>query len=368
VNYGTSGSRQLLDQIHRLGTNVITVTPAQSRAIAGRARTGFAVTTLDERDYRLLKEDIPAIARSSAQVAQNYRIKAGDLSKVTSVVGCESDYFVIKDWHLVRGGLFTPRQEREGKRVAILGHNVALDLFGSASPLAATITINQIPFEVIGVLAERGQGLDVRNEDEQVFVPLTTGTRRLMNVNYYSGIVIEIAALNQMDDSAAQIRTLLHRLHHIQPGQQDDFQVQNQKSLMDLQLAASTRLNLYVRWIGLSALVVSGFGIVAIAWIALKERTREIGTRRALGATARDIFFQTALESDVLALLGGALGVLLAWPASNYISRYASLSFVFDWRSCAGAFSASILLNSLFSLLPARKAASISPIEALRYE
>ena len=182
-----------------------------------------------------------------------------------------------------------------------------------------------------------------------------------MNVTYYSGISIEVTTISQMDESAAQIRALLHRLHHVPPGQPDDFQVQNQKSLMDLQLAASTRLNLYVRWIGLSALVVSGFGIVAIAWIALKERTHEIGTRRALGATAADIFFQTALESDVLAFLGGVLGVLLAWPASNYISRYASLPFVFDWGSCAIAFSASILLNSIFSLFPARKAASISP-------
>ena len=159
VNYGTSGSRQLLDQIHRLGTNVITVIPAQSRVIAGRARTGFAVTTLSDRDYRLLRRDIQTIELSSALVNQSYRVKFGDLSKVVSVTGCEPDYFTIKDWPLVGGGLFTPRQERESKRVALLGHNVAVDLFGSVSPVGATITINRIPFEVIGVLAERGQGL-----------------------------------------------------------------------------------------------------------------------------------------------------------------------------------------------------------------
>jgi putative ABC transport system permease protein len=191
---------------------------------------------------------------------------------------------------------------------------------------------------------------------------------RLMNVDYYSGIVMEINSVSQMDESAKELRALFRRLHHIQPAQPDDFQVQNQKSLMDLQLAAASKLNFYIRWIGVSALIVSGFGIISITWIAVKERTREIGTRRALGATSVDIFVQTALESDALAVLGGVIGAVASWPASQLISRSVSLPFVFEWQSCAVAFAGGTFLNPAFCVLPARKAASVPPVEALRYE
>src|SRR6266446_1479497 len=368
VNYGASGTRQLLDQIRRLGTNVLIITPAQSRTIAGRARTGSPVTTLVERDRMTLEREVLTRKRSSALVNSSFWIKAGDLSKNAAVVGCEPDYFAIKNWPIASGELFDGTQERTAALVALLGHTVANDLFGTSSPLGQRMMINRVPFTVIGVLTERGQGLDVSNEDNQIYVPLSTAMRRIMNLDHYAGIVLEIDSLTGMDAAAAESRSLLHQLHHIQPNQLDDFQIQNQKSLLDTQIAAARRLGFFLRWIAASALAVSGLGIVAITWIAVKERTHEIGIRRAVGATATDIFFQVTCETAALALGGGLLGVAVSWPASRLISNSVGLPFVFDSNSAAQAFAAAAALNLAFSILPSRKAAALSPIEALRYE
>jgi putative ABC transport system permease protein len=368
VNYGASGTKQILDQIRRMGTNVLIITPAQSRVIAGRARTGAAVTTLVERDYRAMKNEVLSRTRSSAFVTQSFWTKAGDFSKNGVVVGCEPDYFAIKDWRVVLGDLFGSTEDRTASRVAVLGYTVARDLFGASSPIGQHMMINRLPFTVIGVLSEQGQGLDVSNEDSQIYVPLSTAMHRLMNVDHYSGIVLEIDSLDSMDAATRESRLLLHQLHRVQPNRQDDFQIQNQKSLLDTQEAAARRLGLFLRWIAASALVVSGLGIVSITWIATKERTREIGTRRALGATAQDIFLEVACEMLALALGGGLLGMMLSWPASRWISESVRLPFVFDGKSAVLAFAASVALNLTFSLFPSRKASSIRPIEALRFE
>jgi putative ABC transport system permease protein len=368
VNYGAGGTQQILDQIRRMATNVLIITPAESRAVAGRSRTGGAVTTLVERDYTTIRKTLLARIRSSALVTGNFWIKAGDLSKNATVVGVEPDYFQIKNWPLATGELLDAAHERTAARLTVLGHTAAVDLFGASSALGQHVMINRTPFVVVGVLAERGQGLDISNEDNQVYVPLTTAMRRLLNVDHYSGIVIEIDSTNGMYAAAEQTRSLLHSLHHIQQNQPDDFQVQNQKTLLDTQMAAASRLDFFLRWIAASALTVSGLGIVAITWIALKERTHEIGTRRALGATRNDIFLQVLVETATLAVTGSLFGAAVSWPTSHLISQSVGLPFVFQGSTAAFALAVAVTLNLAFSVLPSRKAASVSPLEALMYE
>ena len=368
VNYGASGTKQILDQIRRMGTNVLIITPAQSRVIAGRERTGDLVTTLVERDYRTIKTEVLNRKRSSAVVTKNFWSKAGNLSKNSAVVGCEADYFTIKDWPVIEGTVFDSTQDRMAARVAVLGSTVAVDLFGNSSPLGQRMMINRVPFSVVGVLSERGQGLDVSNEDSQIYVPLTTAMRRLMNVDHYSSIVVELDSVDSMDAAAELSRSLLHRLHHVQPNRLDDFQIQNQRGLLDTQIAAAKRLGFFLQWIAASTLGVSGLGIVAITWIAVKERTREIGTRRALGASAADIFLQMTCETMALALGGGLLGFAVSWPVSRWISGSAGMPFVFEGTSALLAFVAALTLNFGFSMLPSRKAASTNPIKAIRSE
>ena len=368
VNYGAGGTRQVLDQIRGMGTNVLIVTPTESRAVAGRARTGTAVTTLVGSDYSAIRREIPALTRSSAIVSDTFRVKAGDLSKVTSVWGCEPDYFAIRNWQAASGGLFEEAADQSAARVAVIGRTVAIDLFPEVSPIGQRLMINRVPFAVVGVLSERGQGLDVSNEDNQVYVPLHTAMRRLMNTDHFSGLVLEVRSLDQMDSAALQTAWLLRVQHHIRPGQVDDFQIQNQKTLLDTELAASARLNFFLRWIAASALTVAGLGMVAISWIAIRERTREIGTRRALGATARDIWLQILFECGVLALAGAWLGILISWMASRLLNHAAGLPSIFETGAAAIAFGAALSVDLLFAMLPSRKAASVSPTEALRYE
>ena len=368
MNYGASGTEKVLEQIRRLGTNVLIITPAQSRSIAGRARTGAAVTTLVERDYVVIKRNVLKRKRSSALATQSFWTKTGDISKNAAIVGCEPDYFAARDWTVVAGQLFDATHERTAARVAVLGHTVALDLFGGSSAVGHRMMINRVPFTVIGVLRERGQGLDVSNEDNQVYVPLATAMHRLMNLDHYSSIVLEISALDEMESTAAQTRSILRQSHHIRVSQPDDFQIQNQKALLETQTAAAGRLGFFLRWIGGSALAVSGLGILGITWIVIKERTRDLGTCRALGATKNDVFFQIWFESTVLALTGGCLGLFISWPVARWTANSNNLPFVFDGATAAMAFISAATLNLAFSLLPSRKAALVHPIEALRHE
>jgi putative ABC transport system permease protein len=368
VNYASGGRQQVLNQIRQLGTNVVNVTPQQSRGVGGRARTGSIVTTLVEQDYLAIRRELPSLARSSALATAGFRLKAGDFSKTTSVVGCEPDYFRIKSWSLERGDFFEASDLRKSARVAILGHTVARDLFGDEAAVGRRLFINRAPFEVVGVLAELGQGLDVANEDDQVYVPLSTAMRRLMNVEYYSGLIFELDRWEAMDDGAKAIADMLRRRHRSSPKQPEDFQVQNQKELIDTQTASAERLAFFVRWIGLSGLIVSGLGALAISWIAVKERTVEIGARRALGATACDVFFQLLFEAAVVSSLGSAFGLAAGWQSSRLIAEQARLPFVFDWTNARVALAFAVALNLTFALLPSGKAARLDPIRALKYE
>jgi putative ABC transport system permease protein len=228
--------------------------------------------------------------------------------------------------------------------------------------------INRVPFEVIGVLAERGQGLDAVNEDQQVYVPLTTAMRRLLNVDYYGAIVFEVGEGGSIERVSDEMAELLRVRHGISSFRPDDFSVGNQQDLIRTQLDSAGRLGFFVRWVGLSSLFVSGLGVLAIAWIAVRDRTTEIGTRRALGATAPDVFFQFAFEAMVLATVGAALGLGVGWVASRITADTAALPFVFERGNALLALGMALLLNFIFASWPAIRAARLDPIRALKHE
>jgi putative ABC transport system permease protein len=368
VNFASSGRQQVLDQIRRIGTNIILVTAQQDRATAGRARTGLIVTTLREADYSALRRDVAGVVRSSAIVTQSFRLKAGDFSRVAPIVGCEPAYFEMKSWPVRVGELFDANDMRRSARVALLGHSVATDLFGVDSAVGQRLYINRVPFDVVGVLAERGQGLDIANEDQQVYVPLSTAMHRLLNLDYFNAIVFEIGDWNTMDASARTITDVLRVRHRSSADRREDFQVQNQKELVDTQVASSARLAFFVRWIGVSGLMVSGLGVLAIAWIAVRDRTTEIGTRRALGATALDVFVQFTFEAFVLAAIGIVIGLGVGRLSSQLTAARAHLPFVFDPSSAVVSMGSALLLNLAFAAWPAFRAAQLDPIRALKHE
>lgn len=368
VNYASAGRQQVLDQIRRMGINTITVTAQQSSVVAGRARTGAIVTTLREPDYAALRRDLPERVAASALLRQSFRLKAGDFSKTATIVGCEPAYFAIREWKAERGEPFDAADLRRSARVAVIGRTIATDLYGGESAVGRRLFINRVPFEVVAVLTERGQGLDLANEDDQVFIPLTTAMRRLTNVEYFSSLLFEIGDWNEMARSAGVIADIMRARHRAPAGQREDFQVQNQKSLVETQIAASARLRFLVRWIGASCLVVSGLGILAIAWIAAKDRTAEVGTRRALGATVPDVFVQFVVEALLLSAIGSVTGLWLGQVASRLVTSWSRLPAVFEFVAAAVAVWTALLLNLTFATWPAWRAAKLDPIEALKHE
>ena len=368
VNYASGGRQQILDRIQRLGTNIVVVSAKQSRAVAGRERTGTIVTTIVEPDYLALQREVLGPVASSAMASAPLRLKAGFLSKVAPVIGAEPDYFPMKSWALELGMFFDDDDIRRSSRVALLGHTVAGDLYETKNPVGERLFINRVPFEVIGVLRERGPGLDAANEDGQVYVPLTAMMRRLLNIDYFNSILFEIPDVSETDAAERDIMALLRVRHRISAFRPDDFQVQSQRELIETQLASADRLAFLVSWIGLSALVVAGLGILAIAWISVRDRTTEIGTRRALGATAADIFFQFAFEATVLATIGVMAGLVLGWWASRFTAELAGLVFIFDTANAGLAMGIAFVLNLIFASWPAIRAARLDPIHALQHE
>lgn len=368
VNYASGGRAQILEQIRRLGTNLVIVSAEPSRAIAGRERTGDIVTTLGEGDYAAVNRELPALRRSSAMVWQDLRLKAGYLSKVGRVVGVEPGYFPMKAWTPAGGAWFDDADVRRSARVAVLGARASRDLFNDRSPVGERIFINRIPFTVVGVLAERGPGLDGTDEDGHVFIPLTTAMRRVLNRNHYHALLLELPAPEQVEPAAARLRELLRVRHRSSTKRPDDFRVQSQSDLVRNQLTAADRLAFLVRWIAASALLVAGLGMLAIAWIGVRDRTREIGTRRALGATAGDIFVQFAAEALVLAAIGVATGVLAGLAASRFAAAAGGVPALYDVPNAVLAVTMALLLNLAFGSVPAVRAARLDPIVALRTE
>lgn len=368
TGYAAGGRQKILDQFLRLGTNVILVTPQQSKAVGGRARTGTLVTTLKAADLKAIRQSVEGISLSSATVASVMRIRAGDLTKKTSVVGCTPDYFSIQHWPGAMGNLFDEKAARQQARIALLGSTAARDLYGSSDPTGSHITINQVPFIVAGVLAERGQGLDASNEDDQVYVPLDTAMHRLMTIDYFNAILIDIASLSRMDSAATEVNELLALRHRHAPAAEEDFIVQNRKSLIDTQLAAFARLTFLLQWIAASALFVSSLGVFAVTWIGIRHRTREIGTRRAIGAARVDILLQFFAEGTLGVLIGGVTGIAIGNVALRVIDARLGQPFLFSTKTSLFEVMISTVLYSSFTFISSLRAIRIQPLVALREE
>ena len=368
AGYAAAGRQMILNQFQQMGTNLVIVTPQQSRAVGARARTGAIVTTLRDSDYRAILQATSGISASSPTVSTVLRIRAGDLTKSTAVVGCRPDYFALRNWSVESGSLFEAADDRNARRVALLGATAARDLFGPSGPRGTHISINGVPYTVAGILAERGQSLDAANEDAQVYVPLQTAMRRLMNVDYYASILFQINSWPRMDSASQEIDDILLRRHRFVSFNGPDFRVQNQKSLIETQLAAFQRLTFLLRWIAASTLAVASLGLFGIAWIGVGHRTREIGTCRAIGATMLDMLVQFFTEGITGPILGCGLGIATARVALREIDRRVQQPFLFSSKLAVEAAFVSILLYAVSTLACCLRTIRVEPSAALRSE
>jgi putative ABC transport system permease protein len=366
-SYASAGHAQLVEQLNRLGITIVTVTPKQSRNAGIRARTGAPVTTLDARDYREILRRVPELDGTSATVVGSFLAKAGDLSKSNcTVLGVEPSFALIRQWRMRSGESFSEADERSAARVAVLGASVARDLFNDSQPIGQRLFINRVPFRIVAVLEDSGTDLGSASQDDQIFVPLRTASRRLLNVDSYSSLVLNVSQWGRMGDAIDSVRSVLSATHRAASPAREDFQIQTQQALADAAVDAANRIRRYVTMITGGSLLTAGFGTMAVCWIGVGQRTAEIGTRRALGATARDIFMQFIAEVMLIGLSASVFGVALGQALTFALSGWLQSPLTFHW--CIGVAIAAIetILALAFGAGPAMRASQIDPILALR--
>ncbi len=285
-----------------------------------------------------------------------------------SDVGTTPGYQDVRDFHPAEGEFFDDDQARSSARVAVLGRTVVQNLFGGNDPIGETIRINRVPFEVIGVMESKGLDISGKDQDDQIFVPLRTALRRVFNLTYVDTVYVSVRDSGDMDSASVEIRDLLRERHRLKSGTADDFTIQSQSAILGAQEAVSGTFTLLLSSIGGISLLVGGIGILAIMLIAVRERTREIGIRRALGARRKDILLQFLIETMVLTVLGALSGVALGLAGAKITSLSTGWPMLIPWAAAAAVVAFSMLLGLAFGVYPASKAAGVDPIVALRSE
>ena len=369
ISLGQSSQRSVEVQIQSLGSNLLTVSPG-SLTSGGIRGTSGGVTTLTYSDAKAIANSpqVTTVKNVSAEYSGNAQIVAGRNNTNTRVTGITPEYSSVRNVAVTSGSFISQRNVDGMSKVTVLGPQTAADLFGeNIDPVGKAIRINKISFNVIGVTESKG-GSGFMNQDDQVFVPLTTAQKLLFGVDYLNTISIE--ALNQevMAQARDQIGYFLLERHKIKDPQNADFSIMSQEDILGTVAQVTSTFTALLSGIAAISLVVGGIGIMNIMLVTVTERTREIGLRKALGAKRKTITAQFLLEAVVITFIGGLIGVILGIGLSYVISNSMSLSFALSFSSILLAFGVSASIGVLFGWYPARKAANLQPIEALRYE
>jgi putative ABC transport system permease protein len=282
--------------------------------------------------------------------------------------GITPEFMTVRNFELSDGSFITLQQMEARERVAVLGKTVVDNLFGGISPVGQTIRINKSTFRVIGVLTTKGQSAGGQDQDDMILVPLKTAQERMMGINYVQSISVQADSAEVVDQVLVDITSLLKTRHRIQAGEADDFSVRNLTALMATATETTDTITLLLGNTAAISLLVGGIGIMNIMLVSVTERTREIGVRKALGATFANILLQFLIEAVVIGVTGGLIGIVLGMGASYLISSIFGWATVISGFTIALAFGFSVLIGVIFGLYPARKAARLDPIDALRYE
>jgi len=364
---GQGAEYSVKQQIAALGTNVLMVYPGAQQQAGVRSGAGSA-TTLTEDDALAISRECSAVQYISPGAFAGGQVIAGNLNWSTSVQGVGSDYLEIRQWPIEYGDFFTDQDIKAATKVCILGKTVADNLFPDASPVDQTIRIRSVPFKVAGVLTKKGQNAMGQDQDDVILAPYTTVIRRLSHWPNLRFVLVSATSLKDITAAQTQISELLRMRHKIQPYDADDFTIRNQTDLAATATATTQVLTILLASIASVSLLVGGIGIMNIMLVSVTERTREIGIRMSIGARARDILTQFLIEALVLSLLGGITGIIFGVVGSRVISSIAKWPTIITAFSIILSFGFSIAIGIFFGFYPARKAAMLNPIDALRYE
>jgi putative ABC transport system permease protein len=372
VSVGTGAQARVAEQIQSLGSNLIIALSGSSNAAGVRLGQGSQVT-ITEDDAAAIAREIPAVQVAAPSSRGNAQVVYGNLNWSTAVQGVTADYFEARDWPVDVGRPILQEDVDGATKIALLGQTTALNLFGDAEPIGQIIRIKKVPFTVVGLLSRKGQSAWGQDQDDVIFVPLSTAKKKVLGVSQANArsvgsISIKVRAGEDMSDAEAQIRDLLRQRHRLQPSQDDDFWLRNLSEVLQTQEESSKVMTYLLAAIASVSLLVGGIGIMNIMLVSVTERTREIGLRMAVGARARDILTQFLVEAVTLSLIGGVIGILLGIGGSNAISALAEWRTVLAPSAVVLAFGFAAAIGIFFGFYPARKASRLDPIEALRYE
>jgi putative ABC transport system permease protein len=366
---GKGSEQKIMNGIRSMGTNLIAISAGKVALIAGRERQGAVVTTL-------LPEDAGAIESGASDLislvapaqSRKMTVKFEEVALKTSIVGTTSELPAIRNLWLQAGEMFDEQDNRATRRVAIVGQTIVRDLFGGADPMGQTIRVGKVPFEVIGVLAPAGVDMNGADQDDQILVPLRTALRRVFNVIYVNNIYIQVRSEKQMNECAARLSEILRERHRLRAGKADDFTIQNQAELLKAQRETQRTFTSLTVGVASLSLAVGGVGILAVMLMSVRERVKEIGLRRALGARRGDILLQFLAEAVMLSFSGGVAGVLLGIVATLIVAHFADWEAILVPQILLLAVAASAVIGLLFGTIPARKASLASPIQSLHAE
>ena len=366
VSIGNGVKQDIQNSISSLGSNLLMVMPGAPRTPGVRPSAG-SMKSLKVSDYEAISK-LDGVKAASPMTSGSYVVIYQNKNWTTTVSGVNSNYMDVNNWTMKSGRFFSDKNVQNRERVAVIGQTVVKNLFGDEDPVGAEIRVKNIPFRIIGVLNSKGSGSMGNDQDDMVLIPYTTAMERVEGVDYLRMIYVVGKDENGIDRLQSDIENLLRVRHGIKDTNLDDFNIQNMNSIMETMEETTGTLTLFLGAVAAISLVVGGIGIMNIMLVSVTERTREIGVRKALGATYNVIVTQFLIEAVVISLMGGLIGIVLGIGASKMISVSSGMSTVISIPTIVLSFAFSMAIGLVFGIYPARKAAKLNPIDALHYE
>ncbi len=362
VTIGNGTSAKISAQIESLGSNMLILRPGQRFVSGSRG----AAKPLEIADSEALRRDLPAVVAAAGVTSKAVTVVYGSNNWTTSVTGMENDYLIVRNWRLARGRFITDSEQRAGAAVCLLGATLQRELFGNLDSIGETIRLGKVACEVIGLLVSKGQSAMGSDQDDVVLMSLRAHWRLISGQKKVR--LIYLSARDDTSKAKRDVELLMRERRHIGPGEADDFSVIDMKDIARTMTGATETMTSLLGAVAAVSLIVGGIGIMNIMLVSVTERTREIGIRLAVGALEKEVQRQFLVEAVVLSSVGGVIGILLALLATYFITKALQVPLVFDGSIILLAFVFSVVVGVVFGYVPARKAARLDPIEALRHE
>jgi putative ABC transport system permease protein len=372
VGVGAGATERIQAQIQSIGSNLIIVLPGSISSNGVRLGSG-GVATLTTDDAKAIADECPSVALTAPTVRGGVQVVYGSNNWATIVQGVTPDYMTLRDYTMMSGQFFTTQDVDASAKLAVLGETVAANLFGDSDPTGQVVIVKNVPFTVSGVLTPKGQSPTGQDQDDVILLPISTATQKVLGVNKANAkavgsVMVQAINPQAIDQAIQEMDALLRERHRILPGLEDDFSVRNLTEVFAAQESSAQVMAVLLGAIASVSLIVGGIGIMNIMLVSVTERTREIGLRLAVGAKRRDILSQFLVEAATLSLAGGVIGILVGVATSLAISYFAQWTTDIGVMAVAVSFLFSALVGVFFGYYPARTAAFLNPIEALRYE